>query len=130
MSSDKFYRTIYQEWDVDKIRKEIDIWQKQADERAAYGDDASRDTRFLALRRVRWLRLRIEELEPMPDAERTAVMMFINDPLLSNEDIASQLGKSVRTIENQMSRAYKRFNITGTDFQKKITLYITFNKEK
>lgn len=60
-----------------------------------------------------------EALDRLPDKRRQIFIMSRRDGM-SHEEIADELGISVRTVKNQMSRALKTFD------QKKFTKILTF----
>lgn len=62
-----------------------------------------------------------------PTARESAIIETLRaNPAATNEEIAGVLGKSPRTIENQLRRLYKRWNIQGEN--KRTQLIVRLSK--
>lgn len=58
--------------------------------------------------------------------EQGIIAVLLDHPAATNEEIAGVLGKSPRTIENQLRRLYKRWGIKGEN--KRTQLIVRLSK--
>lgn len=66
----------------------------------------------------------------MPEKEKEVVLLLASHPTWSNADIAAHLGKSERTIQNQLNRAYKRHGLCHlSDCAKRIQIILKYQGE-
>lgn len=60
----------------------------------------------------------LEKNTSLSEKEREVVEALLSQPTASNAELAKSLGKSEKTIENQLRSAYKRLGISGDRCQK------------
>lgn len=63
-------------------------------------------------------------LSNLTPAEAAIVAVLRDNPIATNAEIAGLLGKSERTIENQLRRLYKRLGLDKQDYNKRRLLLV------
>ena len=66
------------------------------------------------------------QLSAPTNREESIIAVLLDRPAATNEEIAGVLGKSPRTIENQLRRLYKRWGIVGEN--KRTQLIVRLSK--